>query len=1031
VTNGTAYYYVVCAVNVSGDSADSAEAAATPDPTITTPAVPMGLAATAGNAQVSLTWSASSTATSYHLKRATTSGGPYTQIAAPTSTAYTDTSVTNGTTYYYVVSALDSAGESVNSAQASALPVAPTVIPATPTGLSATPGNASVALTWSASSGATGYNVKRATTSGGPYTQIAAPTTASYTDTAVTNGTTYYYVVSALDSAGASANSTQVNALPSAPVTIPATPTGLSATSGNASVALTWSATSGATAYHVKRGTTSSGPYTQIAAPTTASYTDTAVTNGTNYYYVVSALDSAGESANSAAVSATPSAPPVVAPGSITSISPTSGGAGTQVVVTGTNLAGVIPASQCGNPYCSGLTIVTAGRQTGTVYDGALTVLSNTEVIYTVPADGATGQLFLGNNLGIAYAPILFTFIPTMVPAAPPALSQISGNAEVDLSWTPVPNGASYNVWRSTTSGGGYTNIANVANASIYSDVTVSNGTTYYYVVTAADVIGNSGYSPQVTANPVLPSTENVTIAVTSSSTQSISPYIYGVNGASPLSNQFPSGTSSALPTGLTLDRFGGDRLTAYNWTTNASNAGSDYLYENDSALNTSPNSPGSAVSQRVTFDRSNGMATLMTFPMQGLVAADEAGPVSVASPPEGGRFDAVQYAKGSAFTTSPPLTGTVYDDEFAYNINSDFSGQGIFSSSPATQPVFGQLDNEPDLWSSTHLETQTSTPISTSAFITKTISLATALKRQYPQMVIFGPVNWGWSGVQSWQGAISGITNTSTNWFIDQYAQALAAASSSFGAPLVNVYDFHWYPQVVDSVSGDQLGSLNSAPLASSQTQLIVQWPRSLYDPTYIENSWLPGTIGNNAIDALPRFQAKLAADNPGMKLAITEYFPGGGGTIAGTIAEADLLGAFGANGLFAANLWPLTASFPYVTAGFRAFRNFDGAGSNFGNTAVASSSSSIANVAAYVSTDTTRPGRVVMVLINRSNAIQATTISGQPLSGTAHFFQMDAATAASQTTVQPVASGTETVSGSSLTVNLPALSVTIIDIY
>jgi hypothetical protein len=297
--------------------------------------------------------------------------------------------------------------------------------------------------------------------------------------------------------------------------------------------------------------------------------------------------------------------------------------------------------------------------------------------------------------------------------------------------------------------------------------------------------------------------------------------------------------------------------------------------------------------------------------------------------------------------------------------------------------------------------------------------------------MVIFGPVNWGWSGVQSWQGAISGTTNTSTNWFIDQYAQALAAASSSFGAPLVDVYDFHWYPQVVDSVSGNQLGSLNSAPLASSQTQLIVQWPRSLYDPTYIENSWLPGTIGNNAIDAIPRFQAKLAADNPGMKLSITEYFPGGGGTIAGTIAEADLLGAFGANGLFAANLWPLTASFPYVTAGFRAFRNFDGAGSNFGNISVAAASSAIANVAAYVSTDTARPGRVVMVLINRSNAIQATTIAGQTLSGTAHFFQMSAASAASQSTVQPVASGTEAVSGSSLTVTLPALSVTTIDIY
>src|SRR6202142_4150248 len=85
---------------------------------------PPGLSAIPGNAQVSLMWSASSGATSYHVKRATTSGGPYTQVAVPTSTSYTDTSLTNGTTYYYVVSALDSAGESGNSAQVGALPVA-------------------------------------------------------------------------------------------------------------------------------------------------------------------------------------------------------------------------------------------------------------------------------------------------------------------------------------------------------------------------------------------------------------------------------------------------------------------------------------------------------------------------------------------------------------------------------------------------------------------------------------------------------------------------------------------------------------------------------------------------------------------------------------------------------------------------------------------------------------------------------------------------------------------------------------------
>ncbi len=91
--------------------------------------------------------------------------------------------------------------------------------PAVPTGLTATAGNQQVALTWNASSGATSYNVGRATTTGGPYTTVSSPTTTSYTDSSVTNGTTYYYVVSATNSAGTSANSSQVSATPSAPPT--------------------------------------------------------------------------------------------------------------------------------------------------------------------------------------------------------------------------------------------------------------------------------------------------------------------------------------------------------------------------------------------------------------------------------------------------------------------------------------------------------------------------------------------------------------------------------------------------------------------------------------------------------------------------------------------------------------------------------------------------------------------------------------------------------------------------------------------
>jgi cellulose 1,4-beta-cellobiosidase len=275
----------------------------------TKPSAPAGLSAQAGNGQVALSWNAVSGATSYTVKRATINGGPYTTVATNVmATSYTNTGLTNGTTYDYVVSAVNSAGESVDSTQASATPQTTVTVPAAPSGLTAAAGDKQVSLSWNAVSGATSYNVKRAATNGGPYTTVAANVMAtSYTNTGLTNGTTYYYVVSAVNSAGESVNSTQVSAAPQATVTVPSAPSGLTAAAGDKQVALSWNAVSGATSYNVKRAATNGGPYTTVAANVTAtSFANTGLANGTTYYYVVSAVNSAGESANSAQVSATP-----------------------------------------------------------------------------------------------------------------------------------------------------------------------------------------------------------------------------------------------------------------------------------------------------------------------------------------------------------------------------------------------------------------------------------------------------------------------------------------------------------------------------------------------------------------------------------------------------------------------------------------------------------------------------------------------------------------------------------------------------
>lgn len=187
---------------------------------------PAGLAAAASNGQVALSWAAASGAVSYNVKRATTSGGAYTTIStagAVTAPSYTDTTVANGTTYYYTVSAVNgSSVETANSAvEAAATPMAPPPVPA---GVAATAGNMQVSLSWSASAGAARYNVKRSTTSGQEAT-ITNVTSTSYTDfnfgtnNVLFNGTNYYYTVTAIGTTGVeSAGSQEVSAAPSGPV---------------------------------------------------------------------------------------------------------------------------------------------------------------------------------------------------------------------------------------------------------------------------------------------------------------------------------------------------------------------------------------------------------------------------------------------------------------------------------------------------------------------------------------------------------------------------------------------------------------------------------------------------------------------------------------------------------------------------------------------------------------------------------------------------------------------------------------------
>ena len=611
-------------------------------------------------------------------------------------------------------------------------------------------------------------------------------------------------------------------------------------------------------------------------------------------------------------------------------------------------------------------------------------------------------------------------------PSAPTGLTATAANAQVNLTWNASAGATGYYVKRSTSSG---TEVQIAAqSATAYSDNSVSNGITYYYVVSAYNSYGQSANSAEVSGTPVAPPppAADVTITIDPTKTKPISPYIYGTN--------FYSGNTAPQPN-FTFDRAGGNRWTAYNWENNYSNAGSDYIYNNDLYLcNAGCNAaiPAEAVRTFIAADQSAGLASLVTFQLQGLVSADGNGPVSTANPPDMTRFKTVVDKKSTVssvpFTTTPPTTdANVFMDEFAWAL--DQKVPGIFGANP-THPTFLSLDNEPDLWNATHLEVQGSTNVSSANFITKTVTLSQALKDQFANLVIFGPVNYGFNGIYSWQGDPSlSPTPNGGNWFADKYLAGIKTASAAYGKPVVDVYDFHWYSEATDGTT--RVTNMTGSSLTDAQVQAIVQSPRSLWDTTFKENSWITNSVLGGPIYILGRLQAKIDAENPGMKIAITEYENGGFNHIAGTIAQADNLGIFGSLGIFAANFWPPGGTYSYTLAAFRAFRGFDGANANFGDISLQSTSSDVASVVVYASTDTTAPGRVVFVAINRSNAAKFTAINGQALSGTAHLYQMTAASASTQSVVQPVSMGPMAVSGSSLTITLPAYSVTTIDVH
>ena len=389
------------------------------------PPPPASAIAYAGNNCNLVCWPVTPGASSYKIWRSTTSGSGYglltNGVVGPVcgsgwnNATWLDTTVANGSTYYYVVQSVNSAGSSLNSTQSpGAIPsgLISSSAPATPAGVTiVSSSHQSATINWSGSSGANFYTVYRATlyNNGGGASNVLGTvvlannvTGATYTDNSPTDGSIYGYYVTATSAGGMSGNSAMAVTVPRpVPPANATTATSQTAATTN-NIKIKWTSVSGAVGYEVSRATSATGPFTFLQPVTETNYTDGSLDTGVSYYYQVAAMNAGGVSTNA-----------------------------------------TLPA-------------------------------------YTI--------------------------------GAPIGLITIPANAQIVVDWAAAPGATNYVVQRSTTDGGPYTTIVATTN-SVYLNASLQNGTTYYYVVYANTPFGPSPTSAQVAATP----STNVQIMATAS----------------------------------------------------------------------------------------------------------------------------------------------------------------------------------------------------------------------------------------------------------------------------------------------------------------------------------------------------------------------------------------------------------------------------------------------------------------------------------------------------------------------------------
>ena len=456
-----------------------------------------------------------------------------------------------------------------------------------------------------------------------------------------------------------------------------------------------------------------------------------------------------------------------------------------------------------------------------------------------------------------------------------------------------------------------------------------------------------------------------------------ISPDIYGLNGADP---------EFAAEIGMPVARWGGNASSRYNFRNHTYNTGSDWYFENIVA------GPENTVESFVTTNRDRGTKQIVTVPMIGWVAKDspQSHPFNCGFPatrfPTQDGFDQWDANCGNGKLDGADITGAEPTDT-SIPVDASFDGEMVshlvsqFGTAARGGVRIYELDNEPVLWSSTHRDVHPQA-VTYDELGNKGTATAAAIKAADPSAAVLGPSGWGYcewvaSGSDGCAPGADAAAHGGLNlsqWYLKNMKDFSDAHG---GRRFLTYFDQHYYPQI----GGGKDPEANALRLRST---------RSLWDPTYVEESWI-GPSGVNAppLQFIRTMKAWVSQYYPGTKVAITEYNWGALDDINGALVQADVLGIFGREGLDLATMWGEPQPTQPGAYAFRMYRDYDGAGSRFGDVSVSAASSDQGQLAVYAAQRSSDKALTLMI-INKTaeNLTSSLAVAGLRGNGTAQRF-------------------------------------------